>query len=96
MYARLTTGTLPVERVKEAGQVFAEKVVPRSKEIPGVKNLYGLVDEASGKLVALVLYETEADLVASRDMATKLREEVVKAVGGTISSVEEFEVIAQV
>jgi hypothetical protein len=54
------------------------------------------VDEATGKLVAVVLYETEADLVASRETATKLREEVVKAVGGTISSVEEFDVIAQV
>jgi hypothetical protein len=96
MYARLTIGTLPVERVKEAGQELADLVLPRSREIPGLKNLYGMVDETSGKLVAVVLYETEADLMASREAATKLREEVVEAVGGTISSVEEFEVIAQV
>ncbi len=96
MYARLTIGMLPVERVKEARQVLPERIVPRSRGIPGLKNLYGMVDDATGKLVALILYETEADLVASRETATKLREEVVKAVGGTIQSVEEFEVIAQV
>jgi len=66
------------------------------KDIPGFKNLYGLVDGATGKFVGVIFYETEADLVASREAATKIREEVAKATGGTISSVEEFEVIAQV
>lgn len=94
MYARLTIGAFPVERMKDLRQVI-EQVVPRTRDLPGFKNLYGLADDATGKLVAIILYETEADLVASREAATKMREEVAKAAGGTISSVEEFEVIAQ-
>lgn len=64
-------------------------------DLPGLKNVCAMADEATGKFVGLTLYETEADLMASREAATRSREEVAKALGGTISSVEEFEVIAQ-
>jgi hypothetical protein len=95
MYARVTTGTFPEDRMKDLRQVI-EQIEPRTRDIPGFKNLFAMADDATGKLVAVILYETEGDLVASRETATKLREEVAKAAGGTISSVEEFEVIAQV
>jgi hypothetical protein len=94
MYARLTTAAVPVEAMKDLRQTM-ESVVTRTKEIPGVKKFYGLADETTGKIVAIALYETEGELVASREAAIKIREEVVKATGGTISSVEEFEVIGQ-
>ncbi|HEX9716588.1 MAG TPA: hypothetical protein VGA93_01465 [Actinomycetota bacterium] len=96
MHARLTVVTGPVERAKEARQAIAEQVVPRARDIPGLRNAYWMADEAAGKVVALTLFETEADLVASRDAVTKIREESVKSMGGTVQSVEEFEVIAQV
>lgn len=96
MYARLTVVTGPVERAKEARQMIADQVVPRARDIPGLKNAYWMADEAAGKVVAVILFETEADLEASREAATKIREESVKSLGGTVQSVEEFEVIAQI
>ncbi|HKZ75535.1 MAG TPA: hypothetical protein VJ259_02605, partial [Actinomycetota bacterium] len=88
--------TGPVERAKEARQAIAEQVVPRARDIPGLRNAYWMADEVTGKVVSLTLFESEADLVASREAVTKIREEAVKSMGGTIQSVEEFEVIAQV
>jgi len=96
MHARLAVVTGPVERAKEARQMIADQVAPRARNIPGLRGAYFLGDEATGKFVSLTLFETEADLVASREAANKLREESVKTMGGTIQSVEEFEVIAQV
>ena len=96
MYARLAVVTGPVERAKEAGQMIVDQVLPRVRDIPGLRGAYFLGDEATGKFVSLTLFETEADLVASREAANKLREESVKTMGGTIQSIEEFEVIAQV
>ena len=96
MFARVTTAAVPVERMKEVRGEIADQILARTKEIPGVKNLYAMADETTGKMVAVVLYETEADLVASREAASKVREEIAKATGGTIQSVEEFEVVGQI
>lgn len=96
MHARLAIATGPVERAKEARQIIADQVVPRARDIPGLRGAYFLADEATGKVVALTLFETEADLVGSREAAQRLREESVRTMGATIQSVEEFEVIAQV
>lgn len=96
MHARLAIVTGPPERAKEARQVIAEQVVPRARDIPGLRNAYWMADEAAGKVVAVIFFETEADLVASREAATRIREESVKSLGGAVQSVEEFEVIAQI
>ena len=96
MHARVTTITGPVERAKETRQVLTEQTMPELKAIPGLKNAYLLADDASGKYVGVFLYETEADIVASREAATKIREGAVGSTGGTIQSVEEFEVIGQI
>jgi hypothetical protein len=96
MHARITTITGPMERAKETRQVLTEQVIPKLKAVPGLKSTYLLADDATGKYVGVFLYETEADIVASREQATQIREETVSATGGTIKSVEEFEVIGQI
>jgi hypothetical protein len=96
MHARVTTITGPGERAKETRQVLTEQVIPKLKAVPELKNAYLLADDAAGKYVGIFLYETEDDIVASREQATKIREETVSATGGTIESVEEFEVIGQI
>jgi hypothetical protein len=96
MFARVTTAAVPVDRLKEVRGEIADQILAKSREIPGVKNLYAMADETTGRMVAVVLYETEADLEASREAASKVREEIAKATGGTIQSVEEFEVVGQI
>src|SRR6266540_1940815 len=70
---RIVTGS--PERAKEARQVIAEQVVPRAKDMPGLKNAYWMADEATGKVVAVILFETEADLVASRERPRSIGQE---------------------
>jgi hypothetical protein len=96
MFARVTTASVPVDRMKEVRGEIADQILAKSREIPGVKKLYAMADETTGKMVAVVLYDTEADLVASREAANKVREEIAKVTGGTIQSVEEFEVVGQI
>ena len=96
MFARVTTAAVPVEGMKEVRGEIADQILAKSSEIPGVKNLYAMADETTGKVMAVVLYETEADLVASREAASKVRQEIANATGGAIQSVEEFEVVGQI
>lgn len=81
MYGRLTIAALPVERMKESRQVIAERF-PAMTDLRGLKNAYAVPDEATGKFVGLTLYETEAGVMASREAATRSREEVAKVFGG--------------
>jgi heme-degrading monooxygenase HmoA len=96
MYARLAIAAGPVEQAKDARKFLAEQVAPRATDIPGLKGAYFLADETTGRFAVFSLFETEADLVASREAATKLREESTKTMGVPVQSVDEFEVIAQV
>ena len=96
MYARITTITGSQEGSKEARRVIAEQAVPGVKNISGMKKAYFLADDANGKFVGLFLFDNEGDLIGSREAATKLRESVVKNWGGTIQSVDEYEVFAEV
>jgi hypothetical protein len=96
MHARITTITGPVERGKETRQALTDQVLPSLRNISELKDGYLLMDDANGKVVGVFLYETEDDLVASREAATRLREEAAKTTGGTIESVEEFEVVGQI
>jgi hypothetical protein len=96
MHARITTITGSVEGAKEARQALTEQVLPSLRNIPQLKKGYLLTDDATGKTVGVFLYETEDDLVASREAATRLREESARNIGGTIESVEEFEVVGEI
>jgi hypothetical protein len=96
MHARLTIITAPPDRAKEARQTLTEQVLPKLRDVPQLRNAYLLADDATGKFVGVFLYETEADLIASREAASRIREEAVRATGGDIQSVEEFEVVGQI
>jgi hypothetical protein len=41
------------------------------------------------------MYDTEADLLRNREAANAIREGTAKSVGGSVESVQEFEVIAE-
>jgi hypothetical protein len=51
-----------------------------------------LVDRSSGKGITITYWENEEAAVASREAANRLRAGATESAGGTIESVEEFEV----
>lgn len=95
MHARLTVVNGPPGQIKEVSRQVEEMVIPSLGGISGLKHAFFLSDDASGKTVAVTIFESEADLAASREAVQRIREETVSAMGGTVQSVEEFEVVAQ-
>ena len=65
MYARATLAQLQPDNVDELLQFLGEHVVPAAQAQQGFKGLLLLTDETSNKGIAVALWETKADLVAS-------------------------------
>lgn len=95
MHGRVTTIQGAPEREKEAREMITGTVIPTAREIPGLKAGYWLTN-GEGKVVAVTLFETEEEMVASRDTAQRLREGGTSKLGATVVSVEEFEVVGQI
>ena len=96
MHARVTTIMGSAERAKETRTRLAEEFAPKAKEIPGLSRAYFLQDASSGKVVVVTLFESEAALMGSQESAKRVREAAVGALGATVESIDEFEVIAQI
>jgi hypothetical protein len=96
MYARVSTLSVPPERMKEARREIRERAVPSARALSGRTRTFWLSDEPAGIVVAVSLYDTEANLLRNREVANSIREGSAERVGGRVESVQEFEVIAQV
>lgn len=95
MHARLTTIQGTVDKIDDAVRVVENDVIPGSKVLDGFRSGYWCVDRKSGKMLALTLFETEADLQSSEAPASQLRKTSTEKLGFEIKNVERFEVIAQ-
>ena len=95
MFARVTTIQGPPERVDDAARQIQEQVVPAMRQMSGYKGGYWMADRQSGKFIAVTLWESEEALRASAAAAEQSRTQSTQALGATIQSVEEYEVIAQ-
>lgn len=96
MHARVTRVSGPPGQIKEVRGQIEELALPAIRELPGLQHMFFLSDDASGTTYAVAIFATEADLVASREAVQQLRERTVTALGGTVESVDELEVIAQI
>ncbi len=65
MYARVTLAQLQPGKVDELLQFLRDNVVPAAQAEQGFKGLLLLTDENTNKGIAVALWETEADMVAS-------------------------------
>ncbi len=92
MYARLTTLEAPSDRIDDATRVVQEQVPPQPQQMDGFKGFIALRDRGSGKGRGLALWESEEALRATDEAAVRIRGGVQEATGGTIASVENYEV----
>ena len=65
MYARVTLAQLQPDNVDELIQFLRDNVVPAAQAQQGFKGLLLLADDNTNKGIAIALWETEADMVAS-------------------------------
>src|SRR3712207_5915993 len=93
MHARLTTLEAPPEKMDDATRVVQEQVLPQLQQMDGFKGFIALRDRGSGKLRGLPRWESEEALRATDEAAARIRGGVQEAAGGTIASVENYEVV---
>ena len=91
MLARVARYEVDSSRIDDAISAFGESV----KEIEGLEGFAGgyiLVDHEDGRTMTLTLWDNFATLENSERAAGKARREAATAVGGSVLSVEKFEV----
>ena len=64
MYARVTIAQVQPGKMDEGLQIVRDSVIPAAKQQPGFKGLWELVDRSNNKVLAISMWETEADLKA--------------------------------
>ena len=92
MHTRVTTLEVPPDRMDEAKRHLQERVLPQLRQMEGFEGFVALGSSQSGKLQGVAFWESEEALRATDEAVVPVREGVAKATGGTVVSVEEYEV----
>ena len=64
MHARVTSGQVQPGKMQEAIDIVNNSIAPAAKAEKGFQGLYVMTDAASGKVLAISVWETEADMSA--------------------------------
>lgn len=91
MLARVARYEFDAGRLDEAARAFGEAAA-QIEELDGFAGGYVLVDPDDGRTMTITLWENSAVLENSERVARKARREAADAVGGSVLSVEKFEV----
>ncbi len=93
MYARLTTIEGAPDKMDEATRHVEEQTLPQLQKMDGFKGFVALGDRNSGRLLGVTFWEDEEALQATEQEASGVRSGAAEAVGGTVASVEQYEVV---
>lgn len=91
MFARVATYEIPGHRVEEAVGSFGE-AIGQIGGMSGLTDVYVLVSSESDRALTMSLWDSRADMEASRIKASRLRSDAAKVVNGSVQSVVEYEV----
>jgi hypothetical protein len=94
-FARVTFGESDPARFEEGIANLNQTVIPRARELPGFRSGYWLADRATGKILAVVVYDSEEHIRQSDEAAAQLRQQVGSVAGVNFTGVETYEVIGQ-
>ena len=93
MFARVSTYEGHPEQLDEMHHEGVEHVLPALEMQDGFSGGLVLADRQSGKVLAVTLWESEQAMDATEEASHWLRIFSAKAGGGTISSVQRYEVL---
>ena len=91
MLARVARYEFEAGRIDEAVQAFGE-AAKQVEQLDGFAGGYVLVDPEDGRTMTVTLWSNAALLESSERVAGNARREAAAAVGGSVLSVEKFEV----
>ena len=92
MYARVTTIQGAPAKMDDAKGHTQEQTLSQLQEMEGFKGFVALGDRNSGKLIGVAFWESEEALRATDEAVSSVRSGAAEASGGTVASVEEYEV----
>ena len=92
MHTRVTTLEVPPDRMDDAKRHLQERVLPQLRQMEGFEGFVALGSSQSGKLQGVAFWKSEEALRATDQTVVPVREGVAEATGGTVVSVEEYEV----
>ena len=95
-HARVLTATVQPGKSDEGMQIVRDSVLPAARQQPGFNGGLWLLDRSTGKVIAITLWKTEADLLAG-ETSGYLREQLGKLTHVLATQVvrEVYEVVAQ-
>lgn len=82
-------------RVDETIGLLRERVLPAAKELPGFVGGLWLVNRDNGKGVGVTLFDSGANLAASREGANAIRERSKGQMPGDVGEFKEYEVLSR-
>ena len=90
MHVRATTITIQPGKMQEMIDIFKNSVMPAQKAQKGNQGSYLMTDANSNKVLAISLWESEADMMAGESSGGYLQEQVAK-ICSLISGAPDFE-----
>ena len=94
MYARVTVVQGSPGKIEQGIDSFNSEVLPAAKGVAGYKAAFLLADRKSGKGIGITLWESEDARRRGGQAVDAARAATIKVMGGSVSPVEEFEVVA--
>ena len=94
MLARVARYEVDSNRIEDAVNAFGE-AAKEIESLDGFAGGYVLVDHEDGRTMTVTLWDNFAALENSERAAGKARREAASSVGGTVLSVEKFEIAQQ-
>jgi heme-degrading monooxygenase HmoA len=92
MFARTSTFEDSPDQIDEALLNAREQVLPLLQRQGGFKGFIALADRQAGKAIRMSLWESEQAMQASEEAGDRTRSETAQVGGGTVVSVERYEV----
>ena len=92
MYARVTTVQGSPAKMDDAKGHIQERTLPQLQKMEGFKGFFALGDRQSGKVLGVAFWESEEALRATEQEVSGVRSGAADAAGGTVASVEQYEV----
>ncbi len=94
MYARVTVVQGSPDRIEQGIDSFESAVLPAAKSVDGYKAAFLLADRKTGKGIGITLWESEEARRRGAEAVDQARAATIKAMGGSVPPVEDFEVVA--
>jgi hypothetical protein len=93
VFARVNFLQTTSERIADVTSVVRDVVHPGIRHETGYVGYVVLGDRQTGKALGVTLWQSEADRERSDEKARQIRPRVEQATGGTMQSVERYEVL---